>query len=383
MIRFMPDDWLDVVMRPLDMVSPEANTYVEIAAPDVRLAGAMLLALALLVLWKRRSATNRATVWLLALLLVSMAMWLATSGNGRYFIAWLVLLGPLCAGLIRMLPGSVSSKFAIGGGLIAMQLFVLAQASPFGNWTWAQWAEAPYFQIDPPPARPATYVSIANISYSLVAPQFPPGSRWIGLAGGVMKRDEPMVRQLLATSPDLTLFAPALPSQTLPDGRPTEAASEALGRLLQPHGLALRSGAQCSFLASRGFWSVLFHAKTPSAKDAERKYGFWLCPLDFRPGPVVQAPHVDAQVDAAFQAVQRLCPRFFSGAEVPLKIDGGWVKHYDSDTKVYVLDDGSVFYKFWRSVNGVRIGTRDEVLSGRATIDCTKIRAPNWRRGGP
>jgi hypothetical protein len=382
MIRFMPDDWLDVVMRPLDMVSPESNTYVEIAAPDLRMAGVMLLALAVLLLWRRRAAASHATLWLFALLLASTAMWLATSGNGRYFIAWLVLLGPLSIGLVRMLPGSVSSKVAMAGGLVALQLVLLFLSSPFGNWTWVDWRDPPYFQVDPPPARPATYVSIANISYSLVAPQFPAGSRWVGLAGGVAKRDEPMVKQLLATAPDLTLFAPALPGQTLPDGQPTEAAIEALGRLLQPQGLVLRTGAPCSHLFSRGMMQISrrYSAAPP---DPARKYGFWLCPLDYRPGPAVQPPPVDPQVDAVFRAVQEACPRFFAGTDRPMKINGGWLKAYDSDTKVYVMDDGNVYYKFWRSLNSVRIGTREDVVSRRATVDCSKIRAPNWRRGGP
>ena len=160
MIRFLPDDWVDVLMRPIDMVAPEANVYVEIAAPDIRLAAALIAASALLVLWRWRTSPARPTLALLALLIVSMVPWLATTGNGRYFIAWLVLLGPLCIGLIRPLPMATGKKLALGGALIIGQLFVLSENPPWRTWTWLNWTEAPYFQIDPPPAEPVSYTHL-------------------------------------------------------------------------------------------------------------------------------------------------------------------------------------------------------------------------------
>jgi hypothetical protein len=379
-IRFLPDDWVDIVMRPFDMVSPEANTYVEIAAPDVRLAAAVLLVLAVLLLWRKRAGTARATAWLLALLAASAAIWLGTTGNGRYFIAWLVLLGPLCLGLVRLLPTSAGRKFFLASALIAAQLFVLAENSPWGSWTWVEWDDAPYFQVETPPTEPATYVTIANISYSLLAPQFPADSRWVGLGGGIAKRDAPVVDKILSTSTRLTLLVPAITAETRADGRPSAAAAEALSRLLKPHGLSLRGSEQCRHLASEGMQKIVHRQRTapPAAK-----YGFWLCPLQYHPVAAPQPGEEDPAAKAVFQAVERMCPRFFAGDSPPLQISGGWVKHYDSDTKVYVLDDGSAYYKFWRSLNAVKIGTAEEIRSNRASIDCSKIRAPNWRRGGP
>lgn len=382
MIRFTPDHWFDAAMRPLDMVAPEANTYVEIAAPDVRLAAALLLGALLFAVWRKRAAGPAApTAWLLALLLVSIPAWLATSGNGRYFIAWLVLLGPLCAGAIRLLPVTTPAKFSIAAGLIGLQLFVLTQNPPFGRWTWAEWTDPPYFQIDTPPAEPATYVTIANISYSLVVPLFPAQSRWVSLAGGVGKRDAALVDQLLASSPRLMLFAPALPSQTQPDGRPTLAATEALGNLLRPQGLQLV--AACTLLHSGGLERVIEQQRVNSSPGSSRKYGFWICPLQYQRVPVTAPPEVAPAVAELFASVERICPRFFSGGAAPLKINGGWLKSYDSDTKVYLMDDGSAYYKFWRSLNAVKIGSADQLRAGEATIDCSRIRAPNWRRGGP
>jgi hypothetical protein len=384
LIRFMPDDWLDVVMRPLDMVSPEANVYVEIAAPDMRLAVAILLAATvLLLLWGRRASAAHPVLSLFALLLVSMGVWLATTGNGRYFIAWLLLLGPLCMGLIRMLPTTAPRKIVLGGALIIAQLFLLTQNSPWGNWTWAQWTDPPYFQLDVPPADSATYVTVSTISYSLVASQFPAQSRWVGLGGGIAERDVPAVSKLLAASQRLTLMVPAIPPETLPDGQPSAAVTQALGKLLQPHGLFLQSAAQCRYLASGGMWRIAHRQGVTRPSDAAIGYGFWLCALQYRPGLAPVPSHEDQAVKSVFEAVERLCPRFFPAGGAPTKINGGWLKNYDSDTKIYMLDDGIVYYKFWRSLNFVEIGSVEQVRASRVSLDCSKIRAPNWRRGGP
>jgi hypothetical protein len=382
-IRFTPDDWLDVTMRPFDMAAPEANSYVEIAAPDLRLAAAVMLACAVLLLWRRRAPGGKPVLWLLALLVASFAVWLATTGNGRYFIAWLLLLGPLCVGLTRLLPMPGRAKLLVAGGLVAAQVFLVTQNSPWGAWSWLSWTDPPYFQIDTPPAEPATYVTIANISYSLIAPQFPPESRWISLAAGVSKRDAPVVDKLLDTSVRLILMVPAIPSQTLPNGQPSATLADALVTLLRPHGLFLRSPVQCQHLPSAGLARIGQRQGAQPQPGNPKKFGFWLCPLEYRPGAASVPSPVDPGIHELFEAVERLCPRFFPGGAAPMKITGGWLKQYDTDTKVYVLDDRPVFYKFWRSLNPVDIGTRQQLLDGRASIDCTKIRAPNWRRGGP
>jgi hypothetical protein len=382
MIRFLPDDWLDVVMRPFDMVAPEANSYVEIAAPDVRLAAAVLLAGAVLLLWRRRAGDARPVMRLLALLLVSIGVWLATTGNGRYFIAWLVLLGPLSVGLVRLLPMTAAKRLLLGATLVAAQVFVLTQNPPWGSWSWTTWTDSPYFQVDAP-SEPATYVTIASISYSLVALQFPTQSRWISLASGVSPRDAPFVHQLLASSQRLRLLAPAIPGQILPDGKPSAGTIEALGRLLRPQGLLLQP-AGCELLRSKGLAGVALRRGAVVNTDKDNQFGFWACALNYRPDAAPTTPDDgDPAVVPVFDAVERMCPRFFPAGGVPMKINGGWVKRYDSDTKLYLLDDGTALYKFWRSVNPTVIGKREQILAGHVEVDCSKIRAPNWRRGGP
>jgi hypothetical protein len=52
-----------------------------------------------------------------------------------------------------------------------------------------------------------------------------------------------------------------------------------------------------------------------------------------------------------------------------LRLPDGWVKHYSSDARVYVMDNGEVWYKFWRSLNAVFVGRVTEVAAGKTTFD--------------
>lgn len=389
MIRFLPDSWLDVLMRPLDMMSPEANMYVEVAAPDVRLAAALLLALAVLACWKRirARADRHPALWLLLLTLAAMVPWLATTGNGRYFTPFLLLLGPLCVGLVRLLPLSTSMKFATVGLLLLVQATLLVQDPPWGKWSLMYWHGAPYFEIAAPPAEPRSYVSMTPISYSLIAPQFPEQSRWMNLAAPVTgAREREYARKWLADAQSLTLVAPSFPAETGDDGQPSPEAVRTLNRMVQPRGLSLATDVHCEFLRSGGLVRMAVRAGQVEGSESLLRLGFWLCPLHYDSAAAASPPPLDPAIEAVFEAVEQMCPRFFpSGEAQTARGESGANRHYvNSDTRVYVRDDGLVQYKFWRSLNPVTIGNRADVLAGRARVDCAKIRAGTWRTaGGP
>lgn len=386
MIRFTPDSWLDVVMRPLDMISPEGNIYVEVSAPDLRLAAVVLLGLAVLACGRRAHGNRRPALTLLVLTLLAMAPWLATTGNGRYFTAFLLLLGPLCVGLARLLPLSRSMKFACVGALLMVQSFLIFEASPWGSWSLLYWRDAPYFQVAAPPAQPRSYVTITPISYSLIAPRFPEQSRWMNLAAPVPgAREREYARKWLAGAQSLHLVAPSLPSQTDAEGQPSAAVVRTFNHLMKDRGLSIPDDARCEFLHSPGLAGMAVrHGNKEDAKLVSR-LGFWVCPLRSAPAVTAAAPARDPAVEHVFQAVEKLCPRFFRAGEAEtMRLDDGATRHYPgSDTRVYVMDDGEVLYKFWRSLNPVTIGTREEVLAGRVRVDCARIRAPTWRSSGP
>lgn len=381
MIRFKPDTWIDAVMRSFAMAAPNGNVYVEIAAPDVRFAAAVLLAFATLLAWRRLNANRKPVMVLLAMITLSMWPWLETSGNGRYYIPMLLAVGPLCVGLTCLLPLTRSFKFFLTLLTLGLQTFVLAQASPWNAWSWLAWKEAPYFQIDTPPStgnKPVTYVTISSISYSLVAPQFPASSRWINLtSGGATPRDGEWSQQFISAADSIVLVAPSIREHMAIDHQPTAEMKRALNTMLASHRLALETTAQCILLQSSGVSKIgVRTGHQEGISKSQNPSGFWLCPLHYPVDPVIATPVVSARMVATFEHIEQQCPRFFPPNESTTQaISGGVMRHYGaSDIRIYILDDGRVMYKFWRALNPVLIGSVDDVINGKVSVDCNNIR---------
>ena len=380
MNRFEPDTWLEAFLRFFLMAAPEANIYVEIAAPDLRFAAVVLLAAGVAVSWRRLAGSARPALALLALLLTASAAWLLTSGNGRYFMPMLLCVGPLAAALAWLLPLTRAFRVFLAAGLLAAQAFVVIGNSPWDAWAWLPWKEAPYFHVQLPAAQaadaPTTYVTVTSISYSLLAPQFPASSRWINITTvGALPRDRGWGQEFLAAAKgSIKLIVPSLGNQTTPDGLPAAEVLTALDELLAPQRLALASDRRCELLPSAGVAAIM--RRRPEAADRQQP-GFWLCDLRYpvdRPAPRRhQAPR---RTEEVFARVEQMCPRFFRpGTTRTMPIKGGALRHYPtSDTKVYVLDDGTVMYKFWRALNPVVVGTVQGVLAGADTVRCDEIR---------
>lgn len=388
MIRFLPDSWIEAVARPFVMALPDANIYVEIAAPDIRLAAIVLAALALAaaMLAKRVPDGPKPALLLLGFLGVSMALWMNSTGNGRYFLPMLLAAGPLCVGLLRLLPMTKGAQVAAASLVLAMQVFVVAESSPWSAWAWKRWNDDSYFHVDlrPLPSAGGTFVTLSSISYSLIIPQFPPDSRWINVAtGGSTPRDASFARAVLDASQSLTLIVPSIPSITTPDGQPNAEGRQAFDLMLRPHSMAIKEGAACAFLPSRGLAQIAHRTKGDQDSQDGARYGFWACPLSYPIASGATAePAAPTQIEQTFAAVERLCPRFFRpGEATTVRLSGGgYLRHYaGSDTKVYVLENGVVTYRFWRSLNQVVIGTITDVVAGRVTIDCSAIRGQRYQ----
>ena len=66
-----------------------------------------------------------------------------------------------------------------------------------------------------------------------------------------------------------------------------------------------------------------------------------------------------------------------------LRLPDGWERRYGaSETRAYVMDNGDVWYHFWRSLNSVPVGKVPDLLAGKVKIDCSAIRSDGaWRTG--
>ncbi len=395
MIRFLPDTWRDALLRPIAMAAPDGHVYVEIMAPDLRFVFILLLiaTLAVFLLWRRRGPVPVKPV---ALLLGGTALaffpWMLTTGNGRYFIPFLLLAGPLCMALVYLLPTTRGFRLAIAACLLALQAITVHDANPLEYWGLAQWTAAPYFQVDVPAdmqLQPGSYVTITSISYSLIAPLFAPGSRWMNIASAPSDPAASLgghrATAFLAAGAPLTLLAPSIPGHSTAQGLPDDESVRAINVLLAEHRLAIASPDQCRFLRSRGLVSGSKHGYNDAETPRLEKAGFWACPLRYPMAEVVYRPEIaKSRFDAVFERVEALCPRFFGpGGAKTYVINGGETRHYDSDMKLYVLDDGAVMYKYWRAYSPQLIGTVEDVMGGKSTLDCSKIRGRSglpWER---
>ncbi len=396
MIRFLPDTWLEALVRPLALAVPRAGIYVEIIAPDFRFVFALMLALLLAAFaWRVRpgGGLGRALA-LLAFCALTFVPWLATTGNGRYFMLTLFLVGPLCVGLAHHLPVARGKRVAAAGIMLALQAGLLLEVEPWNSWGLAPWREAPAFHVDVPPdvrAQPATYVSLTGISYSLAAPQFHPQSRWINLSSQQGRQvDGPDVLRLRAVveaSPVLYAFFPSLQGQGVgPTAtRLPDELADALDLSLGEFMLRLDRAGDCRWLHSRGLTSMGVRRGEIMSREPAKQRGFWLCPLAKLPSPQhFERPVPPPDVEAAMDRIEQQCPRFFRPGARSLVLPLGARRFYpDSDMRLYVLNDGRVLYKYTRALDAVDLGSKEEVVAPGFRMDCTNIRGRTglpWER---
>ena len=116
------------------------------------------------------------------------------------------------------------------------------------------------------------------------------------------------------------------------------------------------------------------------------RVGFWICPLRY---PVENSTPEKAvtslNVEHAFEAVERACPRFFQPGTARLRASmKGYLRMYHgSDMRVFVMDTGEVMYKYWRAMNPETIGTISQVLEKNFAMDCNNLRGRSglpWER---
>jgi hypothetical protein len=329
---------------------------------------------------------------MLAMILAATVVWLATTGNGRYFMAVLVCAGPVAIALICLLPVTRAFQGALAALLVAGQAFVLWQQPPWDSWTVKHWDRPPYFELQLPSreatAAPVTYATLSLLTYSLVAPQFPANTRWINLfAGSATARDAQWTQDFLrdaAAAGPIRILAPSVPGASLPDGLPNPDMVRSLQKLIAPRNLQITG--ECRYLRSRAL-EAMAQVEGRAPEPGEILPGFWTCPVAYGSSPKEGQPPVPLppSVLAGFRKAGEVCARFFPHSEAhPLRLKDGWVVNYGSQTRLYVMDNEDVWYHFWRALNPVRVGTLPEFLAGRATLDCDAIRNDGaWRTGAP
>lgn len=399
MIRFLPDTWREIFLRPIAMAAPDAGVYIEIMAPDFRFAFALILVVALLFFSFFRSGFRRKslrpTFALFGVITLSFVPWLATTANGRYFIPLLLTIGPLCIALLWHLPMTKGFRLAFALLIVSLQIFAVQQSNPFNSWGLVQWKTPPFFNIELPQSvanHPATYVTLSNLSYSLIAPLFPAQSRWMNLSyAPSITNDEPgsqLTRKFLekAEPGKLTLLVPTISEYSTPEGLPNDLMLRTVTARIQKHHLEFQKFETCQKIPLRQRAADIKGKEQPHSTGSETNPGFWICPLRYDPSLPVQTPEQKiGRFDSAFKKIEDHCPRFFPPGQIgSTSIPDGEMRIYDSsERKIYILDNGEIFYKYYRALNPVRIGRIEDVLNGKTKVDCKNIHGRSglpWER---
>lgn len=397
MIRFQADTWQDAVLRPLAMADPNGWVYIEILAPDFRFAIAILLALVVagtLLVKGGHSTKLRPVVTFFLLVFASFIPWMETTGNGRYFMPYIVAVGPLCVGLIYLLPSTRSLKVSLTAVALGLQGFALYQNSPwnaFGSWELVAWKEAPYFALDISSGNirgDETFVTLPSMTPSVVAPLFPDSVRWVNLSpfNGVDIENAPPnyqpVQAMLKTATRLFLFQKAQPHEMQEGGiQPSERAINALNAYLRPHRLSLTEPTNCRLMksASADENTVILAGKTheEQARLIENA-GFWICPLAYPVAvPKVASLTIDElRAKSVLDAMERVCPRFFQpGQSMVAKHEAGFARNYgSSDSTLIWTRSDELWVQNMRALNPERIGSAEDVLKPGFKFDCTSFR---------
>jgi hypothetical protein len=399
MIRFLADAWWEALLRPFAMAAPNGWVYIEIVAPDFRFLFAIGLAVVTLIFLLRRRVTAnvvRNAAAMFALTTFSFVVWMATTGNGRYFMPYLVAIGPLCVGLVYTWKCSRSMKAIVVALLTGVQGFALYQNNPwepFDSWESVPWIESPYFSIDFDSRDidpTATYITVSTQSMSLIAPQLPPSARWVNLSvfngsdvvqkGGIY---EPF-RTILKSSKSLKLIQRSAPREMLPGtNQPNQKAISAINDYLQPHKLAVRVPTDCNLLHSKSLLYTTLVASDEGPAEATQiksKTGFWICSLDYPvEGPDMSVGTVD---EAALLAVkvlekmEKLCRRYFPpGQDLVGNHPAGHARSYPtSDSSLIVTRHGDLYIQYARALNPQKISSVSEFLSPGYSINCNSFK---------
>ena len=391
MIRFVPDNLIEAALRPVSMAAPNAGIYVEIMAPDLRFIFLICAALiAMLSISGRRNIKYAATAPLTIFGVVTFVLWIATSGNGRYFMPGLILVGPLLVGWIYKASLSKTMKLILCGLMLAFQGWAVWQTAPWDSWSQTTWVAPTGFRIaidERARVEPATYVTLTSPTYSIIAPQFSHQARWVNLdalQGLRQPADEEKVRRLFSSSSQIRLVAPVeFPqAQSVSDA----ALVSVFNRQLQPEGLSIAQTSDCRIVLSTSM-----RPRVPVRLTREHDVielgpiGFWICNLNYDISKARPSPKMPEPLASLVGKIEQVCPRFFpiGRGQITVLRDMTIVNYPGSDMKLYAHNNGEISYLYYRALNPVQIASNG-ILRGDTKAWCENIRGRSgvpWMRG--
>ena len=185
--RFAPQDVGAAILFPFRITSPEVMVYAEISAPDLRFAILAIAGAAVLgFTWMGKSTlaeSGRDGLRLLAFLAVCLTAWIATSGNARYGLLVLLLVGPCLAWVAdRLAPRYAPIALAV---MVVVQAGACIAASPT-RWFLAEpWTTSwlGFKRGGPGAQHPALYLTLEPQAMTAAIPFMHAASSFANLQG--------------------------------------------------------------------------------------------------------------------------------------------------------------------------------------------------------
>jgi hypothetical protein len=198
-LRFIPANVAEALWRPFAMIDPVTMVHEEPRAPDPRYAVLLVLvgAAACRWLWRRRTSTStrpamaadpasgRTLTALGCGLAVDWVVWLAGSGNSRYFLPMSSVAAVVIVALLfRLLPSHPKARNYVLAGILGVQGVQLCLGADY-RWNPAAWNDH-WIDIEVPSklaSEPNLYLTMGAQTNSFVAPYLAPGAGLINFSG--------------------------------------------------------------------------------------------------------------------------------------------------------------------------------------------------------
>jgi len=370
--RFALSDPLALLAFPFRMVTLDPNIYSENFAPDLRFAALFVAVAGLAVVALRRgtstAGTLRDTDWrVFAFFACSLALWLASSANGRYGMVVLLLAGVCLARVAERLLPARAARLSLAV-LLLVQLGTTFLASPTRWFLAERWSRHwfPYAVPERALREPALYLMVEILPMAVVAPLVHPASSFVNFRGQhSLPSDSPRLTALLERHRG---HVRALGRELeLVEGKPAEHQVKIYDTRVRRIGYRV-DPADCFAIPWR-----------PDDHDMLSRAANWLAgdPKSAEPLSVVSCRlrdpadiETERRVSVLFDRMERSCPGLFRGqASVtePLTT-GGWSRYYAGlDARLEVHADRVILNRY-RVAIAVELGRLSDWDRAEATL---------------
>ena len=381
--RFVMTNASDLLTRPFELASFRAYSGNEGFSPDLRPAALVLLALPALLVGlaavARRGAARRIDLSSPPLqvglfVVLAYAGWMMTSGNTRYALPLLALVGVLLAWCAyRALPrGVAAASLALLAALQALY-FGVDGDSRFGPTT--PWGRAPMLEVQVPQRLrddPFLHLSVGSLSYAALALYMHPAGALSNVIGGWSLPTDGRLGRALQDRMDAwqgrtRVLVRAAPGWQLGPEAESAAFRQRVDRLLY------RFAQQVDW---RDCLDIELHSGPrvqPGQGASSHRISATLTSCAI--GPRTRSdPRYDADLATAeqvFKVLESSCPIRLSPSPQATDADGlAFQRRYlNSESRITVAAGGATLSHF-RTYQIAYLGSVPEILAGRGTNPC-------------